>query len=195
MALGRQSKAPGGGPPAKNKSTQHHETWDIAPAPYALHAANAANLMSSANAPLDIKVNGQRVLRLEHLAAGPRTSVNAIGEFAGNVVSNGAVGVTIAGGGWTGYENYVSGDFASIGGGVGNNAASSTPAVAGGGGNTASGSGASVGGGSGNGAGGENATTAGGRFNHAQGYAAAVGGGESSTASGRAAVVGGGAMN
>src|SRR5437773_6242093 len=37
----------------------------ITPTPYALHAANAANLMSFVNAPLDIKVNNYRVLRLE----------------------------------------------------------------------------------------------------------------------------------
>ena len=91
----------------------------ITPTPYALHAYNAAGLMSFANTPLDIKVNGERALRLE-----PATSVqfgvmpNLIGGGGDSVVSSQNYGVTISGGG----SHYVEdqGYFAVIGGGLSN---------------------------------------------------------------------------
>src|SRR5262245_48775467 len=64
----------------------------ITATPYALHAANAANLMSFVDAPLDIKVNGQRVLRLENK---PGSLPNIIG---GGTVSPEAAGAFIGGG-------------------------------------------------------------------------------------------------
>jgi hypothetical protein len=62
----------------------------LTPAPYAIHTFNAANFMSFGNAPLDIKVNGKRALRLEptplydsQVAGAP----NVIGGSSANVVS------------------------------------------------------------------------------------------------------------
>jgi hypothetical protein len=87
----------------------------LTPTPYALHAVNAANLMSFVNAPLDIKINGLRALRLEPNA----TSPNIIGGSGSNVVTSGVVGGTIAGGGRSmGFENRVGANFGTVGGGV-----------------------------------------------------------------------------
>ena len=74
-------------------TTLHPRQW-ITPAPYAIRAANAGNLMSTANAPLEIKVNGQRALRLEPTGNAP----NLIGGSSNNFVKAGTVGATIAGG-------------------------------------------------------------------------------------------------
>jgi hypothetical protein len=109
----------------------------ITPTPYALHAANAANLMSFANAPLDIKVNAQRVLRLEPTTDAP----NVIGGSPNNFVDAGIVGATIAGGGTpnpleSGSSNRVSADFGSVGGGVGNISSGLAAVVSGGFGNS-----------------------------------------------------------
>ena len=109
----------------------------VMPVPYALHAANAAGLMSFANAPLDIKVNGQRALRLEPTADAP----NVIGGSPNNFVNAGVVGATIAGGGTlnpieSGSSNSVSADFGSVGGGVGNISSGFAAVVGGGLGNS-----------------------------------------------------------
>lgn len=48
----------------------------ITATPYALHALSAAGLMTFANAPVDLKVNGRIALRL---APGPENSLNIIG--------------------------------------------------------------------------------------------------------------------
>ena len=58
-------------------------------------APGASFLGTTDNQPLDFKVNGQRVLRIEPTADSP----NLIGGHAGNQVSPGATGATIAGGG------------------------------------------------------------------------------------------------
>jgi len=96
----------------------------LTPTPYALHAANAAGLMSFINAPLDVRANGQRVLRLE-----PRTeSPNIIGGSSVNHVAPAVVGAFIGGGGTlsniigAAYTNSVTGDYGVVAGGLGNSA-------------------------------------------------------------------------
>src|SRR5262245_50891319 len=92
----------------------------ITATPYALHAVNAANLMSFVNAPMDIKVNGQRVLRLETDAGTP----NLIGGASVNSVAPGVMGATIGGGGTSslGFEatNRVEANYGTISGGAAN---------------------------------------------------------------------------
>jgi len=73
--------------------------------------------------PLELKVNGQRALRLE---PGGSNSVNVIGGWNRNEISTGLVGATIAGGGGGDYihgasfTNRVEANFGFIGGGAGN---------------------------------------------------------------------------
>jgi len=85
------------------------------------------------NQPLELKVNGNRALRLE-----PGTTPNLIGGYAGNMVSNGFKGALIAGGGLENNPNRVGADFASVLGGY-NNTASGFASTAIGLGNTAQG--------------------------------------------------------
>ncbi len=149
--------------------------------------------------PLDLRVNSVRALRLEPNA----TSTNIIAGYAGNAVTAGAVGATIAGGGLSINTNLVTDDYGTVGGGGGNQAGDSAggtankryATVAGGLQNTASGVFATVGGGGGNTASGSNATVGGGTQNTASGDYAAVGGGTQNTASGQFATVGGGRWN
>ncbi len=86
------------------------------------------------NQPLEIKVNGERALRLEPNAVSP----NIVGGYAGNIISNGVVGGLIGGGGDATYPNRVGGNHASVLGGV-NNTASGDFSTAWGNGATASG--------------------------------------------------------
>ena len=90
----------------------------LAPTPYALHAVNAGGLISFEDMPLEIKVNGQRALRLESTSS--IDTVNVIGGSARNFVTVDVVGATIAGGGGIN-NNSVRASYASIGGGHGNN--------------------------------------------------------------------------
>ena len=168
------------------------------------------------NQALELKVNGQRALRIEPDA----TSPNLIGGFSGNAVINGAVGATIAGGGLSGSHNLVSDNQGTVGGGIHNvagdqdaggdplsaeratvsggyyNIASGTNSTVGGGGpNTASGDASTVGGGVVNTASGLSSTVAGGNQNMASGDASTVGGGESNTAGGGGSTVAGGLSN
>jgi hypothetical protein len=102
------------------------------------YAINAANLMSLANQPLDIKASGFRAFRLE----GNATSPNVIGGYVGNSVVPGRAGAVISGGGanlfGTDYANVVDADFGSIGGGWGNMVKGNSSTIAGGFGNTIS---------------------------------------------------------
>ena len=93
--------------------------------PYALHALNAANLMNSENAPLEIKVNGVRALRVEPAGPSGSAAANIIGGYAQNGVSNGVVGAFIGGGGLNDFSegnrpNRVNASFSAIVGGYGN---------------------------------------------------------------------------
>ena len=80
------------------------------------------------NQPLEIKVNGQRALRLE---PNP-TSPNVIGGSGGNTVSSGVQGATIGGGGSLASPNRVGALFATVVGGVGNTASGDTSTAMGG---------------------------------------------------------------
>ena len=74
--------------------------------------------------PLELRVNGERALRLEPDATGP----NLIGGVYDNTVTTGVVGATIAGGGAVPDEhnnprfNQVTDDYGTIGGGRNNQA-------------------------------------------------------------------------
>ncbi|MCL4789434.1 MAG: tail fiber domain-containing protein [Verrucomicrobia bacterium] len=81
--------------------------------------------------PLEFRVNGLRVLRLEDNVDGadsgntPDGAPNVIGGSAANFVGAGVVGATISGGGATNYStlvltNVVLADYATVGGGLGN---------------------------------------------------------------------------
>jgi hypothetical protein len=150
------------------------------------------------NQALELKVNGQRALRLEPVGA-PFQNVNVIGGCAANAVSASFLGATIAGGGEFGstcgttYDqpcwNRAMAGYTAIGGGIANTASGGISTVAGGQGNTASAGEAAVGGGYGNTARGDYATVAGGFGNTAgadawNGDYAVVPGGRSNTASG-----------
>jgi trimeric autotransporter adhesin len=70
------------------------------------------------NRPVELQVNGQRVLRLE---SGLNGAPNVVGGSPSNSVAAGVRGATIAGGGNTnGSANRIEGDYGSIGGGSGN---------------------------------------------------------------------------
>ncbi len=139
---------------------------------------NGAFLGTTDNLPLEIKVNGQRALRIEFAtdpAFGP--SPNWVGGFSGNIVSNGVVGGFIGGGGFSSFPyhspNRVDADYASVLGGYGNTAsgigatAMGVSAVASGNYSTAMGSSTIASG---------NYSTAMGTFNAARGnYSAAMG--------------------
>lgn len=81
--------------------------------------------------PLELKVNGLRVLRLEDNGDGsdpdttPDGAPNVVAGSPGNLVAAGVVGATIGGGGATNYTeaawpNAVSADYGTVGGGLGN---------------------------------------------------------------------------
>jgi hypothetical protein len=139
---------------------------------------------------LELKVNGARALRLEPNATAP----NLIGGHSANHATEGVVGATISGGGTGAYNNVVSDDLGTIGGGSGNTASGTYATVSGGWNNTA-GSSATIGGGVGNLANGATATVGGGDHNTASGADATVGGGWDNTASGNYATVSGGHDN
>jgi hypothetical protein len=74
-------------------------------------------LGTSDNQPLELRVNGQRVLRLEPSSDSP----NLLGGYSGNSVTAGAYGSTIAGGGSSSLgSNSIIADYSFIGGGVNN---------------------------------------------------------------------------
>jgi hypothetical protein len=178
---------------------------DSAALPYWKLSGNAGTspatnfLGTTDNQPLELKVNGQRALRLE-----PGSSPNLIGGSAGNEVKDGASGVVIAGGGTSvdgniGYDNQ-----STIGGGQGNRVGTTggdptdAPAstIAGGYHNTAgAGSGDTIAGGESNGASSGDSTVAGGIGNTADGYNSTVAGGQQNLASGSHSTVVGGALN
>ena len=84
------------------------------------------------NQALELKVNGQRALRLEPNA----TSPNVIGGFSGNAAP-GAHGSTIAGGGFSGSGNVVIANFGTVGGGYDNQVQGVGATIPGGSGNFA----------------------------------------------------------
>jgi hypothetical protein len=128
---------------------------------------------------------------------------NILGGFQGNSITAGVVGATVAGGGTNGFENRVTDDWGTVGGGLDNvagNSAGTTgdaifATVGGGFGNTASDSFSTVGGGESNTASGGLSTVGGGFANTASGLRSTVGGGAVNTASGLRSTVGGGSSN
>ncbi len=148
---------------------------------------------------LELKVNGQRALRLE--PNGPRP--NVIGGSSGNYASSGVESGTIAGGGSDLVWNRVTDSWGFVGGGQANTAGDnagtvadhSFATVAGGGGNTASGWKSSIVGGWYNIASGELSFVGGGQVNEATGLYATVGGGYSNVANGSNGTVAGGDSN
>jgi len=143
------------------------------------------------NVALNLRVNNQRAFRLEPNAISP----NVIGGFSENSVGPSAFGATIGGGGSSGFENTVTGNFATVGGGESNIASGNRATVGGGYFNAASAIYATVGGGFSNTASDVQSTVGGGRDNTASGIYATVGGGHSNTASGFGSTVAGGGFN
>ncbi len=143
------------------------------------------------NTALELRVNGQRAMRIVPNA----TSPNIIGGYSGNVIGAGVSGGTISGGGQSGFVNSVGGSYGTVGGGVGNTASNLYATVGGGNVNIASGSYATVGGGIGNTASAYSATVGGGNVNTASNLYATVAGGYINIASGSYATVGGGNGN
>jgi hypothetical protein len=157
------------------------------------------------NQPLEMKVGGQRALRLEPNASG---APNLIGGGIYNQVDPGIVGVTIGGGGAASYTgspstNWASSDFTTISGGMNNIVQSNSAFSSIGGGNNnviqASSGFASIGGGVNNfiGTNAAFATVGGGYLNQIQassGHATIAGGNGNliSTNSGQSAIGGGG---
>jgi hypothetical protein len=138
------------------------------------------------NTALELRVNGQRGLRIEPTAATP----NVVGGHSANSVGVGHTGATIAGGGSAGStcgqslnapcSNRVLWGLGAIGGGYANTASAYAATVGGGDSNTASGGYTIVGGG---------------QYNTASDAGAAVGGGRRNVASGEDATIPGGADN
>ncbi len=188
-------------------------------------AAGAHFLGTTDLEPLELRVAGQRALRLEPVASPPDgapaeggQTPNVIGGHESNAVTPYVQGATIGGGGGMSVANLVYDDFgvigggaynhagdglgtlsdhayATVGGGFHNDAIGVESTVSGGGANTASGASAVVSGGEWNGAHGDYAVIAGGRYHIVNGNYAAVGGGYLNQAGGANATVAGGAGN
>ena len=137
------------------------------------------------NQALELRVNDERVLRLEPSPGAP----NLIGGLSLNSVTAGVVGATIAGGGLIGGNgNVVTDDYGVIGGGAANRAGD-------GDGTTSDRELATIGGGISNIASGSLTFIGGGQGNHATEVYTTIGGGASNTASGYASTVPGGFSN
>jgi trimeric autotransporter adhesin len=141
-------------------------------------------LGTSDNQPLEIKVNGQRIMRLEPNA----TSPNILGGYSGNTITSGVYAGTISGGGYSGYVNRVTDSIGTVSGGNNNRAGDNT-------GDVYSAVGATVGGGFNNIAASYSATVCGGHDNIASGSASTVDGGWINTASGGLSSIDGGEQN
>jgi hypothetical protein len=133
----------------------------------------------------------------------PAMVPNLIGGFSGNQVEATARGVTIGGGGETGFENRVWDDFGTVSGGRFNEAGNNDgqpdnrayASISGGNGNTASGFASTVTGGTSNVASGEKSVVAGGSDNMASGMWSFIGGGANNLAASEKTTVVGGTTN
>ncbi len=141
------------------------------------------------NQPLELHVNGQRVLRLEPDETSPRL----VGGHPANTVSG--IGAVVGGGGNAAGPNTALGDYTTVGGGRNNTASNWYATVGGGWDNRADGNRSTVSGGQDNTAGSWYATVGGGRNNHASGDRSTVGGGHVNTADGLGATIPGGHAN
>jgi hypothetical protein len=159
---------------------------------------------------LELRVAGQRALRLEPAPAPPdgapaggALTPNVIGGHEDNTVTTYVQGATIGGGGSAGFGHEVLDNFGVIGGGFDNRAGNGLgtlddhayATVGGGANNWASGLYATVSGGAFNAAHKDNAAVAGGKYNLADADFATVGGGYLNQATSNNATVAGGANN
>jgi len=156
--------------------------------------------------PLEFRVNNHAGLRLGFSYASG-ISMNLVGGYWSNRISQTATGSTIAGGGgqdydliadrWVFYPNEVDSSYAAIGGGYGNSIGTGSEAatIAGGRHNTASAEASTVGGGYSNTASGQRATVSGGNGQIASGRGSTIAGGVFNLASGGYSSVGGGFYN
>jgi hypothetical protein len=135
--------------------------------------ADACYVSTENDQAFEVRVDGERALRLEPDA----TSPNVIGGYSDNSVASGVYGATIGGGGATGFTNRVTDSYGTVGGGYSNLAGDNA-------GTTDDRAWATVGGGEGNSARGDHATVSGGEGNTASGNYATVGGGHDNTAAG-----------
>jgi hypothetical protein len=140
------------------------------------------------NQALEVKVNGQRALRIEPTSS----DANILANPAANVLLPGVIGATIAGGGGgptcSPTCSIVADSYGTISGGLDNFAGN-------GGGTPDDASFATVGGGRDNQADATFSLVAGGFLNEAVSSESTVGGGSSNIAGGRAATIGGGLSN
>ena len=147
---------------------------------------------------LEMRVYGNRALRLE-----PNTSCpNIIGGYKYNKVTSGFYGATISGGGFqyaSGTDNYnevLSGNFGTVGGGIRNKvAAGDYSTVSGGYNNSTTGTGATISGGKNNQSLFNYAAVCGGTGNKALGLANFIGGGENNQTQGDWSLISGGGNN
>jgi hypothetical protein len=169
-------------------------------APYAVHATSASSLMSPPNAPLNVAIDGERVLRVELPplpGAFNHGAPNVIGGSESNFVNAGVYGATISGGGVSYYQvgakpNRVFGNWGTIGGGFDNLVGSEAATVGGGTGHGVGGNYSTVSGGKDNGTGGTCSTVGGGLANFSRGNFSTIAGGWDSLSDGAFATVGGG---
>ena len=161
--------------------------------------AGANFLGTNDDEPVEIRVNGARVLRMEPNAVSPVL----IGGHSANWVTAGAAGATVAGGGAEASANRATDDYAVVSGGSNNRAGDDAGAtsdaqyatVGGGSGNTAAGRGTVVSGGESNFATGNDAVVAGGVWNSAAHNYASVGGGLQNYVTAQYGTVAGGHVN
>ncbi|HWD92777.1 MAG TPA: tail fiber domain-containing protein [Verrucomicrobiae bacterium] len=151
------------------------------------------------NQSLNLRVNNLRAFHLEPTVNDTSHSniVNVLGGSPVNLISNGVYGATIGGGGGANYfneisTNIVSGDFGTVGGGLGNTSSGLDATVGGGHANVSSGGAATIGGGFFNNSTSNSTTVAGGAFNTASGLETAVGGGQYNLAAGDYSAIAGG---
>ena len=167
--------------------------------PYAIHALNSWNRRGNANTaqgdflgttddkPLEIRVGGSRVFRLE---LSEESTPNITGGFESNVIDAGVSGSVIGGGGDAEQINRISDNHSVIGGGKGNRAGFEGDGVE-------VSAGVTVSGGVDNQATSAFSTIGGGNGNSASATSAMIGGGQNNSVlpNGMNGVVAGGAMN
>jgi hypothetical protein len=147
-------------------------------------------------AALDLRVEGQRALRLEPASSpGSGFSPNVIAGVAQNIVGAGLFGAVIGGGGLASFPNRVFQNHGTISGGYFNTVSGASAAIGGGVGNVAVGTNAVICGGLGNETAASNASVAGGTANLASGAASSVGGGNGNDATNTSATIAGGSNN
>ncbi|UCG23275.1 MAG: tail fiber domain-containing protein [Chloroflexota bacterium] len=148
-------------------------------------------LGTSDDRALELRVNGQRALRLEPGADSP----SFVAGYGGNSISPAAVGATVGGGGRDLATNQADGDYSTVDGGAGNTAGGYASTVGGGEGNSAGGNYAIVGGGISNTTTSNYTAIGGGQDNSTSAVGATVSGGQGNEASGAYGGVSSGAVN